>query len=354
MPGRWLGLQLTRNSVIRRDKQREDQPNGLPVTVLMRAALIVLLLSVLGLHETAVAQQAGVRMVIATYVACRAAPDVTSPVAVQYQLGDVFLSREHTTTTSGVWYLDTSRVPGSPSPGCWIHGDLTTEWLDREQALLAAVNRMLDRTDTVPFEDFVAMDNLLQQTRPGAHASSSVLASSPLLQLRRIQVLERATRAPGTSGREVRRDPLKTAWFLANQDILRFHEPAGSWVVTAEVFWQLHDQHSTAPIAEDMAWNAAQGSVPGDECDAVCVLDRLNRTYARYWAAYPRGQWVSDAIAEAQRQVEYGAEVGCFGGSGEEAVRLAQLIRLTLRDVTVEGKQPILDSVAEIERRCDA
>jgi hypothetical protein len=313
--------------------------------------LNALALAALAFCEPAAAQQQQSRMIIATHVACRSAPDLSSAVAVQYHLGDVFLPRGQSESDSGTWYLDTSRVPGAPSPGCWIHGSLTTEWSDREAALLAAADRILGRTDQVPFDDFVAVDNLLRQTPSGAHAPSTVLETSPLLQLRRLQVLERAARAPGTWRMEVRRSPLKAAWFFANGDVLRYHEPAGRWIVPADAYWQLHDRYRSTPVAEEIAWAAAGAAVPGDECDAVCVLSRLNQTYARYWAAYPGGRWLSEAFAEAQRQLEHALQAGCFGGSGE-ALNQTNAFRATLREATSRSRETLLGLVREIEGRC--
>lgn len=310
-----------------------------------------LLLCTLLLYDPAAGQQSRMRIIIATDVACRSAPDLSSAVAVHYQLGDVFLPRDEAETGSDIWYLDTSRVPGAPSPGCWIHGSLTTSWSDRERALTAAADRVLGRTGQVPFEDFVAVDNLLQQTVTGPHASSTVLEMSPLIQLRRLQVLQRAARAPGTSAREVRRDPLRAAWFIANADVLRYHEPAGRWIVPASLFWQLHERHRSAPVAEQIAWAAATGYVPGDECDAHCVLSRLNQTYARYWATYPAGRWLDQALSEAQRQAEYAVRTGCrYGAAG--AAEQAAALRATLREVKSERKQSFLDLVGQIERLC--
>lgn len=299
----------------------------------------------------ATAQQVEMRMVIATNVACRAEPDTGSRAVLQYALGDVFFPHDASNTEDGGWYLDTARLPGA-SRGCWIYGSLTTEWSNREHALLAAANHILDRGDQPPFEDYVAVINLLDQTTTSAHSDSTVLELSPLLQLRRVQVLEQAARAPGVRRRSVRQDPLKSAWFFAHREVLRYHEPAGRWMVAAERYWRLFERHRDTAWAEQIAWAAARGAVPGDVCDATCVLGRLRRTYARYWLEFPSGRWVGEALLRAEHHAASGARAGCIHSTAEEARRSADWIRASLADVTLSGKEQLLARIDEIIEAC--
>lgn len=313
-----------------------------------RAVLVGLLF--LAVTVPAAGQQG--RIVIGTNVACREAPDTSASVTVLYTLGDFVYPRTERRIHNRVWYNDTARVPGAPSPGCWIYGPLTTPWSDRERALLVAADHVLARTGPVPFEDYVAVDNLLSQTTPGGHADTPLLESSPLLQLRRFQVLERAARAPGTGRRTVRRDPLKSAWFFANRDVLRYHEPAGGWMLSADVYWRLYERHQGTRWAEEIAWEAAQGAVLGDECDAGCVLDRMTRTYARYWGAFPDGRWVDEAISRAHDHADYGTRAGCAHSTAAEVAGLAERVRDSLRAVAVPGKEALLAVVRRLQGQC--
>lgn len=146
------------------------------------------------------------------------------------------------------------------------------------------------------FEDHVAVDDLLDRTVTRAHSDTTVLETSPLLQLRRLRVLDRAARAPGTDRWAVAREPLMVAWFHAHEDVLLAYEPAGRWLLPADVYWDLFERHRDTPWAEEMAWAAARAAVPADECYAVCQLRRVSRTFARYWAAFPAGRWVPEAL----------------------------------------------------------
>jgi hypothetical protein len=121
---------------------------------------------------------------------------------------------------------------------------------------------------------------------------------------------------------------------------------------TPPKFWELHDRHRSDPLAEEIAWVAAGATMPSDECDAGCVLHMLNGTLARYWATYPEGRWIHEALGTARPRLEYASWSGCFGGE-EEAAAEADAFRETLREVTAPGREGLLDLVARIERRCN-
>lgn len=297
------------------------------------------------------AQQHQFRWVIATNVACRAEPRTSAPVVRRFDLGDVVVPRRESATRNGVWYLETS---WTRDPGCWIYGPLTTDGADRERALVNAADRILSRPERVAFEDYVAIDNFLRVTRLAAHSDTTVLERSPLLQLRWLQILERATRAVG-SRRSVTRNPLVYAWFVAHRAELRYHEPSGGWMLPADVYWSLYAEHRNTPWAEEIAWAAARGDLGGDECDAACRLDMLSRTYARYWKEFPQGRWVTEALTQGVRQTDYGLQAGCdYGGTAEAARVLATSIRESLAFVTNPRKDQLLAKVREIERICEA
>lgn len=293
------------------------------------------------------AQPNEARVVIASDVACRARPDPSAPAVLALDVGDHIGAGTTHDADDGVWYLDTHR-----SPGCWVYGELVHGWSDPESALLAAVDRVLARTDRVPFGEFVAVDNFLQQIRAGSHADSRLIDESPLLQLRRLQLLARASRAPGTARWEVAEDPLMSAWFFHNRDVLSSHEPAGRWVVTADTFWRLYERHADTEWAEEIAWAATRGALIGDECDGACMLRGLLQTVARYWVEFPDGRWVDEAIGVAEEVAERAARVGCMYTPAEEARQVVGEIRASLAEIEAVDPEPLLASVSELDRSC--
>lgn len=166
------------------------------------AALALVLTSLTVLAPPLVAQGGPnhLRMLLASGVACRAEPSVDAPVERRYLVGDVFYATGRADDGEATWYLDASRARGG-SRGCWLYGPLTIEY-DRgnpEPALLAAAERILSREEDVSFVEWVAVENLLLSAS-GSHDGGSPREASPLLELRRLQIIEGAVRAAPTAG----------------------------------------------------------------------------------------------------------------------------------------------------------
>jgi hypothetical protein len=305
------------------------------------------------LPALAATPQLELRMVIANEVVCRAEPSVSSPVVRGYAVGDVVHASGAVETEGVTWYPDRLRASGV-RPACWIHGPLTTpiDRSDPEPALLAVADHVLGRTDDVPFEDYVAVENLLLQTGTAPHYDDRVLASSGLLQLRRLQIVQRAIADPALSGPGAPRAPLSRAWIFAHRDIVWNFEPAAQWVIRPETYWALFEQYRSEPWAEEIAWAAAKTRVLTDECYEGCVLDGLHRTYARYWTSFPRGTFVDEALTTAFEPARYAAGLGCVDGASDRLRQLLTAIRASLDEVTAPGRRALVEQLDAIERAC--
>lgn len=313
-----------------------------------RAALVLLMvLSAFTARDAAAQAQ---RMVVGSSVACRSEPRLDADVLLRLTVGDAVVARDSSGSGAEAWYLDATRTRGGV-PGCWVHGSLLVDAADRHASLLAVADHTLARPNPA-LEEIVAAINLLERMRTRAHADSTVLATSPLLQLRRLELIEAATTAPGSDINAVRRDPLKDAWFTGRTE-LRYHEPAGGWVMPAESYWALHERNRSAPEAEEIAWRAARGAVLGDECDAGCYLSMLSRTYARYWALYPRGRWTGEALARGVRALTSAVEVGCEWDVEAVPARIAA-VRSSLGEIPRDEGEPLLLLLARLEQKCGA
>lgn len=318
---------------------------GPAAKLLFAVAAAIPLLTIPG---PATAQANEPRVVIASNVACRAEPDVSSPSAVRLDVGAVVWARDRHEGDDGTWYFERSWTYG----GCWVFGDLTADWSDREGALVAAADRILARTDRMPLAEVLWVDNFLLQTSLQDNAEPRMIDSSPLVQLRRLQVLARASSAPDIGAEHVRRDPMKSAWIFANRDMLSPNPFGGRWVVTAATLWQLHERHRETEWAEEIAWAAARGSLVRDECDGPCVLAGFHETLARYWREYPDGRWIPDALERAVVLGEGAVRVGCIWSDPEQAPEVAEEIRDTLRPVSHPGKEEVLAQLAALEEVC--
>jgi hypothetical protein len=76
-----------------------------------------------------------------------------------------------------------------------------------------------------------------------------------------------------------------------------YSEPSGKWLVRSELFWALREKYKNLPVAEEIAWTAAQNSIPG-ECEGYinCYLYLLRATDGEYLNFYPNGKYSRQAL----------------------------------------------------------
>lgn len=83
-----------------------------------------------------------------------------------------------------------------------------------------------------------------------------------------------------------------------DKDIV-YSEPAGEWYVRSKRFWDLATKYRNLPIADKIAWTAAENQLPG-ECEGYvpCYLSVIRMTYAEYLTRFPKGAYRKRAIQE--------------------------------------------------------
>jgi hypothetical protein len=283
-------------------------------------------------------------MVIGSGVVCRSEPERSAPIRYTYRIGDIVGASEETVREGETWYMDRLRVTGR-YPSCWIYGPLTVEFRRTEpvSALVAAAERALRRSDA-SFEDLVSADNLLTQGLFG----EDFLATSGLLQYRRLEILRRIATGLGDKGRDISRDPLKLSWFLAHRDLVRYYEPDDAYFVPVAAYWALHDKFPNESWSDELAWTAAQIHIPSDECYSDCVFVKVEQTYARYWQSHPSGASVRDAIDRAIPMARYAVEMSLY----DESPRgLLMRLRRSLDKVSAPNKAALIDLLDEAERK---
>jgi len=250
------------------------------------------------------------------------------------------------------WYRDASRARAGSS-GCWLYGPLTVEWdpARPESALLAAADHILARTDQPSLVEWVAVDNLLRRGTAQYGFGIAQREMSPRVALRRLQVVEGAARAPDAQAPSVLGDPLRLAWLL-DRDELRFHEPAGGWMMEADVYWQLYERYRDHDAADEIAWAAAQAGVPADECYASCLLSAVRSTWGRYWQERPAGAHVAEAVRNALEATSTAIRRGCEDDDPSQARSLAPEILSSLEAVPAPQKAALEDQLRRLERDC--
>lgn len=124
-----------------------------------------------------------------------------------------------------------------------------------------------------------------------AEAQSSAAATK---EYKRLVTL--ATALSKITGTNMNREPHKSILKRNDKDIV-YSEPSGEWLVRSDRYWDLQKKYSKLPIAEEIAWTAANTSIPG-ECEgyAPCYVYAMRITDGEYLKLYPRGKYARKAI----------------------------------------------------------
>ena len=90
-----------------------------------------------------------------------------------------------------------------------------------------------------------------------------------------------------------------------NEKEITYSEPAGQWYVRSELFWKLRERAKHLPVADEIAWTAAQNPIPG-ECEGYinCYMYLETVTNGRYLLYYPNGKYSKQAITEIVERLE--------------------------------------------------
>ena len=255
--------------------------------------------------------------------------------------------------------VDRERWTFVPSIGCWVQASLTAPGNTDEHVI-----RITERFFTAPEgrtpENFMRLYNFLTGRR---HGHPDAVERSPILGLRRLEVLEEVFATAGWSV-----DPLTLAVIETLDSDLRYIEYAGGWSLRDDAVVNLYERYRGQPEAHEILWHIASASALHDcEGDLACFIEAeiLNRV-ARYWVDYPEGPHMTDAVVRAvdrlgsrlqgcrtARDAEQGSQeaewlaVVDWDERGAEAVRQ---LRSTLSEVGEATKAPLLRLLDDLER----
>lgn len=119
-------------------------------------------------------------------------------------------------------------------------------------------------------------------------STNSGAADSAELDLKKLLALRAALKSipTGKSDENPYREFLK-----AHEKDVVYSEPAGEWYENSNLFWDLHKRNEKSPLADQIAWEAAQNPLPG-ECEGYvnCYLFYARMTSGEYLSLHPTGK----------------------------------------------------------------
>ncbi len=119
--------------------------------------------------------------------------------------------------------------------------------------------------------------------------------AGPEAALWRFRVISHTLEAMGMSTEELKAPA--AAWLEKHKEEVVYSEPAGQYYVRQDGVWALYEKSKATPLAEEIAWEAANTPLAG-ECEGYlpCYAGSSLESLGRYLELYPRGKWTSEGL----------------------------------------------------------
>ncbi len=246
-----------------------------------------------GTQESAAAPASKFRIVIASGARVRAEPSASASEVGRLQLGIVVRelersgAREKVGASEDHWY----RVAAPESVEGWVFGGLTAPFDERRR--FETYRKLADdrlKIEEASFADRSDLLVFLERSIPDAKQREE----RGELELLRLLALHKSLASIPI---DKQGEPPYQAWLKKYEPQSVYSEPAGQWFVRADLFWDLQKKYSGLPLAERIAWEAAQIPLPG-ECEGYlpCYLYLYTVTEGRYLNLYPQGAHAAQAL----------------------------------------------------------
>lgn len=227
----------------------------------------------------------------------RKSPQTTAEEVVRLKLGTVVTAIARSTNQDTVggktdyWY----RVNLPNNQTGWLFGGLLLDYsASKRQEIVRQIIEARLKAENTDFSDRQEIYNLATSSFTDAK-DTSTRAEFELLKV--LALANWALSVPY----ETDKPPIRE-WVKAHAAEMVYNEFAGGYQLRADVLWNLEKKYHTLPIADRIAWEAAQMWPPSDcEGDEVCRFF-LSEGEIRYLGLYPSGSHAPEAlknIAEA-------------------------------------------------------
>jgi hypothetical protein len=323
------------------------------------AQVIALALLVAASATHAVAQDANQtarqRITTVSGARVRERPDTAASELARLQLGVVVAELDRSTDKSKVgaaedyWYLVSA--PGGVKG--WVFGGLTAPFdPSMRDVMYARLAEDRLRNESATFAELSDLVRFLDR------ATKEVTRRDALAELEfaRLSALARSLSSIPVDQHE---NPTYKQWTTGRDAEIVYSEPSGQWLVRADLIWNLQKKYSDLPVAEKIAWAAAQTPLPGEcEGDLGCTLFYVSATDGNYLKLYPRGAHrdaALDAVAETFKAVVediHGSE-HVYQAAAEEKADLRKTLaalREQLTSVASPKSAQLLKQLDEITR----
>ncbi|MGI8555134.1 MAG: SH3 domain-containing protein [Pyrinomonadaceae bacterium] len=224
----------------------------------------------------------------------RSQPKAAAPELGKVKLGTVL----DVLQKNGAWYKVRFLDDGKTSVG-WIPAGSIGNFdaAHKGQNYSQTTNRYY-KPDGMDFATSSALYESLTRNQSDFETSGSAAD----LQLKRLLALRAALKAIPAGAKDS--TPYKEFLRAHDKEIV-YSEPAGEYLVTSNLFWDLHKKYKDTPLADQIAWAAAQNPLPG-ECEGYvnCHLFYGRMTNGEYLNLHPTGKNNLEALTNLTNMLE--------------------------------------------------
>lgn len=181
----------------------------------------------------------------------------------------------------------------------WIATTYTRDFnADKRETVYREIADKYLKTKTIDYANAAEITEFLRT----GQALVKTDAARAELGFRRLQFIAAALKAiPYGKGDQF---PYKN-FVKANEKDCIYSEPSAEWYVRTESLWTLQSKYTALPIAEEIAWTAAQTPVAG-ECEGYinCYLYNIRAQDGEYLNFYPNGKYAQKALINIGKYLE--------------------------------------------------
>jgi hypothetical protein len=284
----------------------------------------------------------------------RRGPTVSAEEIVRLKLGTVVTAvarsanQETVAGKTDYWYQVNIAGGGSG----WLFGGLLLDYVpsQREQLLRQIIEQRL-KAESTEFADRGEIYNLATSAMNQA-SDPNTRAEFELLKL-----LALANWAAAFPDNLSDKSPYRE-WLKAHNSEVIHDEFAGGYSLRSDLLWNLEAKHHTSPIAERIAWAAAQNAEPSDcEGDEVCHFNRHDGEI-KYLNVHPVGAHADEAVKNINEALtdEVIKTANGKGGDKYEVEQRNELrkalasLRQTLSKVSTPEKSELIKKLDRLTR----
>jgi hypothetical protein len=298
-------------------------------------------------------EPAQARITTVSAMRARKSPQVAAEEVVRLKLGTVVnaIARSTNQDTIGgktdYWY----RVNLPNSQTGWLFGGLLLDYsASKRQELVRQIIEARLKAENTDFSDRQEIYNL---------ATSSVNEAKDASTRAEFELLKTLALANWALSIPYEKDkPPYREWVKAHAAEVVYNEFAGGYQLRADVLWNLEKKYHALPIADRIAWEAAQMLPPSDcEGDEVCDLF-VSEGEIRYLTMYPSGAHAAEALkniteAITDQVITFANDKGGDKYAVEQRTDLKKLLaslRLAVAKTSASEKNELMKKLERINR----